>query len=202
MLRALARGEAPRAQALLHRVYEELRRLADAQMAKERVGHTLQPTALVHEAWLRLVGDEPVDWAERGHFYGAAARAMRRILIDHARRRRAAKRGGGGVTLPLSPALEAAEHRFQEIVAVDEALSRMEERDPRGADVVRLRFFAGLADADVARVLGISERTVRREWLYARARLFRDLGGETRREGDEHGAAPGNRPQEDLRGGD
>ena len=199
MLRALARGERAASEALLQRVYDELRTLAAARMAHERPGHTFQPTALVHEAWLRLVGDRATAWEGRAHFYGAAAEAMRRILVDHARRRGAAKRGGGARRQPLSDGLGAEGPRLEEIVAVDEALSRMEERNPRGAAVVRLRFFAGLDEEEIARVLEVSTRTVRREWLYARARLFRELNPDA--DGEEGSDDPhaGNGGQGDLR---
>lgn len=186
MLRALARGERGVSEELLGRVYEELRRLAAAYMARERRSHTLDRTALVHEAWLRLVGDREVDWQGRAHFYGAAAEAMRRILVDHARRRGAQKRGGAARRRPLHEGLGLEEAHLEEILAVDEALLRMKEQNPRGADVVRLRFFVGLDDEEIASVLEVSSRTVRREWLYARAHLYRTLHPDTE-EGGEGG---------------
>lgn len=201
MLRALARGERVASDALLERVYDELRALAASRMDRERTGHTLQPTALVHEAWLRLVGTREVAWEGRAHFYGAAAQAMRRILVDHARRHGAQKRGGGARREPLPEGLGVEGRRLEEIVAVDEALSRMEMQSPRGAAVVRLRFFAGLDDEEIARVLEVSTRTVRREWLYARARLYRTLHPEGAEGGDEHGPVSGDDRQGDLRAG-
>ncbi len=201
MLRALVRGERESSEALLGRVYGELHALAQAHMANERKGHTLQPTALVHEAWLRLVGNHAVSWEGRAHFYGAAASAMRRILVDHARRHGARKRGGGARRLDL-PAAELGRSQapsLEEIVAVDEALSRMEERNPRGAEVVRLRYFAGLDDGEIARVLRVSPRTVRREWFYARACLYRTLHPDAGEPGGSHEQRARDQDQGDLR---
>jgi len=175
MLRAIVRGDADVSDRLFRRVYDELHRLAAHRMKGERTGHTLQPTALVHEAFLRLVGEAPVSWDSRSHFYGAAARAMQRILVDHARRRDAQKRGDGERPIPLDDAGPAISPDFEEIVAIDEALSRMEEQNPRGAEVVRLRYFAGLSIDETAAALTLSPRTVRREWNYARAQLYRAL---------------------------
>jgi RNA polymerase sigma factor (TIGR02999 family) len=163
---------------LLTLVYDSLRRIAQERMKGERVGHTLEATALVHEAFLRLVGEERSGWESRGEFYGAAAQAMRRILIDHARKRRAEKRGGGRGRVPLSVVDLAAESDPEQVLALDEALRGLEQSDPRAASVVRLRFFAGLDVAETARVLGLSERTVMRDWAYARAVLFEQIEGE------------------------
>lgn len=160
-------------------VYEELRAIASRRMGNERAGHTLQATALVHEAWLRLAGDEASGWRDRGHFYAAASEAMRRILIDHARRVRSQKRGGGAqrVTLGTEATPDAqVELEAEELLALDEALGRLEREDARAAEVTRLRFFGGLSVEETAQALGISERSVHREWTFGRARLFELLG--------------------------
>lgn len=177
ILRAVAEGRAADLDALLPLVYDELHGLAQRRMAGERKGHTLQPSALVNEAWLRLVGAERFDWSCRARFYAAAAEAMRRILIDHARARGSAKRGGGRVRVPIDAVDLAAREDPAEILSVDEALSRLSEQDGRMAEVVKLRFYAGLTEAESAEALGVSERTVRRAWILARAWLHRELGG-------------------------
>lgn len=160
-------------------VYDQLHAIARARMNEERGSHTLQATALVHEAWLRL-GHRPGGLAAvpDARFYEAAAVAMRRILIEHARAKGRLKRGGDRGRAPLDVVDLAVEHDPDEIMAVDEAVRRLEEEDPDAARVVNLRFFAGLEVAETARALGVSERTVAREWEYARAWLFRALGGE------------------------
>ena len=160
-------------------VYEQLHAIARARMSEERVGHTLQATALVTEAWLRLSGRTGgVGSIPDAHFYEAAAVAMRRILIEHARARGRVKRGGELRRTALDVVDLAIEHDSEEILAVEEAVRRLESEDPASARVVNLRFFAGLDVAETARALGVSERTVAREWEYARAWLFRALGGE------------------------
>jgi RNA polymerase sigma factor (TIGR02999 family) len=163
---------------LLPLVYQELRALAGRQMNQERGGHTLQPTALVHEAYLRLVNDRGDPWASRAQFFCAAAEAMRRILIEHARARNRLKRGGPLTRrrMPLGVVELATEHDPSEILALDEAVRRLEEQSPDLAAVVRLRFFAGLSVKETAHALNISPRTVKRDWSYARAWLFRVLG--------------------------
>lgn len=165
---------------LLELVYDQLRAIASQRMARERGNHTLQPTALVHEAYLRLIGKPDAHWNGRAHFFRSAAEAMRRILIDHARVRNAEKRGGGPakgksifMVSNLSDMADFADPK--EILAVDELISRLGALDGQAADVVRLRFFAGLDEASVGEVLGISERTVRRDWAFARAWLRRTL---------------------------
>jgi RNA polymerase sigma factor (TIGR02999 family) len=178
ILRAGREGGGVDHTALFSLVYDELKRIATRQMAGERDGHTLQTTALVHEAYVRLVGGEPLSWASRAHFFHSAAQAMRRILVEHARARGAAKRGRGRKRLPVNVADLAAQDDPETILAVDDAISRLEEQDPRAAQIVRLRFYAGLGLEDTARALDASERTIRREWSYARVRLFRLLGGE------------------------
>ncbi|MHC4960437.1 MAG: ECF-type sigma factor [Planctomycetota bacterium] len=178
ILRASEAGEPLDQEALFTLVYDELRQIAARQMARERPGHTLQATALVHEAYERLVAGEPLAWANRAHFFFSAAEAMRRILIEHARARGARKRGGDRARLPVNLADLAANDDPQTILAVDDAISRLEETDPRAARIVRLRFYAGLDLAETSQALQMSERTVRREWSYARVQLFRILGEE------------------------
>jgi RNA polymerase sigma factor (TIGR02999 family) len=165
-------GEGPALEAseVLPLVYDELRSLARRRMAQERVGHTMGATALVHEAYMRLAG--PMRFANRGHFFAAEAEAMRRILIDHARTRGRTKRGGGAKRMPLSVLDLAACPEAGEILAFDEAISRLEKESPAAASVVRLRFYAGLSIDETAEALDISPRTVDREWTYARAWLY------------------------------
>lgn len=158
-------------------VYGELRRLAASHLRSERVDHTLQPTALVHEAFLRLVGQRSVSWASRAHFYGIAAQMMRRVLVDHARRRLAAKRSPGTLYLDLGEHVAAAvPDRAPELLSLDRALTELERLDPRQARVVELRFFAGLSVEETAEVAGISTATVKREWRTARAFLRHEIG--------------------------
>ena len=163
-------------QDLLPMVYDELKRIADRRMGGERVQHTLQATALVHEAWMRLVGDEGMAWSSRRHFFGAAARAMQRVLVDHARRANADKRGGGAARLSITVGDLAEETDPDRLLALDDAVSVLEREDSRAAEVARLRLFAGLEVSAVAQALEVSERTVAREWAYARARLADLLG--------------------------
>lgn len=179
LLRRAAAGEATAADAALPLVYRELRNLARARMAGERQGHTLQATALVHETWLKLVGVDGADWQDRGAFYQAAATAMRRILVDHARRRSRQKRGGGLEREPVSVAALAAPQPdvadAATFLQLDELIAALERDDPRAGAIVRLRFFGGLGVDETAAALGLSRRTVLREWSYARARLFAAL---------------------------
>ena len=156
-------------------VYDELRRLAASYMRRERPDHTLQATALLNEAYLRLIDQTRVAWQGRAHFFGIAARMMRRILMDHARQHRAVKRGSGGRKLPLEDALEEPVRQDVDLIALDEALTRLEELDPRQGRVVELRFFAGLEVNEVAEVLAISPATVKRDWAVARAWLHREI---------------------------
>jgi RNA polymerase sigma factor (TIGR02999 family) len=178
ILAAAEDGEPVDLEALLPLVYDHLRAIAAQKMAGERRGHTLEPTALVHEAYLRLVGHTPLGWNGKKHFFSAAAEAMRRILVDHARSRGAAKRGGGRRGIPLDVVELATREDPAEILAVDDALFRLRDQDPQTAEIVKLKFFAGLAEKEVAEALGLSERTVRREWFLARAWLERELSGE------------------------
>jgi RNA polymerase sigma factor (TIGR02999 family) len=174
LMNAAASGDKAAADRLLPMVYDQLRKAAQLDLAGERAGHTLSATALVHEAYLKLVGPREVAWAGRGHFYAAAAEAMRRILLDHARSR--ARRGGGAMPLnDLDDVTSLACANSEQIVAVDAAIARLESDDPEAAAVVRLRFYAGLSVDQAAEALGISARTAARLWLYARAVLYRSL---------------------------
>jgi RNA polymerase sigma factor (TIGR02999 family) len=175
LLEAAAAGEAGAADELLPLVYEQLRAVARQRMAGERSDHTLQPTALVHEAFLRIVGDRPEGWSGRAQFFAAAAEAMRRILIEHARARDRIKRGGGRRAISMDVLELAAAGDSEEILALDEAIRRVGDQDERMGQIVRLRFYAGLSVKDTAEVLDLSERTVKREWSVARAWLYREL---------------------------
>ena len=178
LLDAAKAGDRKAGAELLPLVYEELRKLAAARMAAEAPDQTLQPTALVHEAYLRLVG--PADahrWDHRGHFFAAAAEAMRRILVDRARRKAAARHGGELGRLELEPDLAAAPEVREDLIALDEALDRLAIEDPIKAELVKLRFFAGLTLPEAAKALGLSERTAGRHWAFARAWLRRAVEG-------------------------
>ena len=172
ILDRVQRGEAPAAEELLPLVYSELRKLAAHKMAHEAPGHTLQPTALVHEAWLRLVGNETPVFANRAHFFAAAAEAMRRILIDVARRKSQIRHGGGQRRVDLEGADIALPDDRERLVEVHEVLDELAAADPLKADVVKLRFFVGLTNAEIAELLNLSERTVERAWRFAKAWLF------------------------------
>jgi RNA polymerase sigma factor (TIGR02999 family) len=175
LLDALQQGDPRAGEALLPLVYAELRALARAKMAREQPGHTLQPTALVHEAWLRL-GEQSFE--NRAHFFGAAAEAMRRILVERARRKRAAKHGAGADHVDVDEVeIATPTPRDDELLAVHEALDALAIHDPRKAELVKLRYFAGLTIDEAADVLGVSTPTAKRDWTYARAWLFREIGG-------------------------
>ncbi len=174
ILAAIRGGDERAAGDLLPLIYDSLRRLGQQMMAQEKPGQTLQATALVHEAYLRLLGDD-TTWDDRRHFYAAAARAMRRILVERARRRGRLRHGGRRARVDLDVAQIAQQEDSLDYVAVDEALGRLEQEDPRVAQVVMLRFFAGLSVEDTARALGTSPRTVRRDWSYAKAWLYEAL---------------------------
>lgn len=176
LLNAIGDGDLAAAEELLPLVYVELRRIARARMANERPGHTLQPTALVHEAYLRLVGDAEIEWVDRRHFYAAAARSMRRILIDRARRVARQKHGGDLQRDVFADDLASEQPRADELLALDEALAGLEARDSTMAEIVKMRFFAGLTIAETAKVLDVSSRTVNRQWLVARAWLADRIG--------------------------
>jgi RNA polymerase sigma factor (TIGR02999 family) len=177
ILEAIQQGNARAADELLPLVYEELRKLAAHRMAHEAAGQTLQPTALVHEAWLRLVGKENQRWQNSAHFFAAAAEAMRRILIDNARRKRAQRHGGGQAHVDIQDLELAAAAKDDELLAVHEALDKLAAEDKQMAELVKLRFFIGLTNKESAKILGVSEPTIERWWSFARAWLFREIKG-------------------------
>jgi len=180
ILSAIEGGDEDAASQLLPLVYAELRRIAAQRMAGEAAGHTLQSTALVHEAYLRLVGDGVMPkWDTRGHFFAAAAEAMRRILIDRARAKRTRKRGGDFTKLRLDGVGVSLEDPPAELLDLDDAIEELAKEEPRQAALVHLRFFAGLSCGDAAAILGIAPRTARDDWSFARAWLFRHLSKET-----------------------
>ncbi len=162
---------------LVEAVYPELRRIAGRYLKRERAGHTLQATALVNEAYLRLVGQIDKDWKNRSHFFAVAAQLMRRILVDYARERKAQKRDGGRRRVDLSDALMISDDRLDEIIVIDAALNRLAEWDPRQCRVVELRFFSGLTEDEIAEILGVAPRTVKRDWSVAKAWLHGELNG-------------------------
>jgi RNA polymerase sigma factor (TIGR02999 family) len=180
ILHAIAEGDPQAANQLLPLVYDELRKLAAHRLAHQAPGQTLQPTALVHEAYLRLVGDpEGGDWDSRGHFFAAAAEAMRRILVEDARRKGRVKHGGGLVRRDLDAAEQVAVPEIHEdLVALDEALTKLASVDPQAAQVVQLRYFAGLSIPEAAETLGVSPRTADRLWAFARVWLLREVAGD------------------------
>jgi RNA polymerase sigma factor (TIGR02999 family) len=176
ILNSLNAGDPKAAEELIPLVYEELRRLAAHKMAQERPGQTLQATALVHEAWLRLVGtDAPQPWNSRGHFFAAAAEAMRRILIENARRKQSEKHGGRLERVDLSDVEVAINTDDERLLLVDEALEKLAQQDKDAAELIKLRFFAGVSNEEAAQALGISERTAGRLWAYARAWLYKEI---------------------------
>jgi RNA polymerase sigma factor (TIGR02999 family) len=179
ILESAQNGDPTAADQLLPLVYDELRRLAAAKIAQEKPGQTLQPTALVHEAWLRLVGSENQLWENRAHFFAAAAEAMRRILIEKARRRQRLRHGGGQERVDLDEIATIAPESDERLLQVHEALDQLAAEDKVKADVVKLRFFVGLTDREVADALGLSERTVERHWAYAKPWLFRQIRSQT-----------------------
>jgi RNA polymerase sigma factor (TIGR02999 family) len=184
ILSAIEQGDPKAPEQLLPLVYEELRKLAAQRLAQEPPGQTLQATALVHEAYLRLIGSEPPSWNGRGHFFSAAAEAMRRILIENARRKRAEKHGGGLQRVDLDEVDLPEAAPTGDILAVDEALSRLAAEDPVKAELVKLRYFGGLSVEDAARVLGISRATADRYWAYARVWLYTELNDPDPRSAD------------------
>jgi RNA polymerase sigma factor (TIGR02999 family) len=187
LLHDIASGDARAAATLAEAVYAQLRAAAQQEMAHERPNHTLSATALVHEAYVKLAGPREVPWANRAHFYAAAAEAMRRILLDSAKRRGRQKRGGGAKALSLDvdalhalrePNHSEAEDAGLDVLALDEAVAALARHDPRAAQVVRLKFFAGLAAHEVALALGVSERTIKADWSFARAWITRHVASQ------------------------
>lgn len=175
ILNAIERGDAKATDELLPLVYEELRILAAQRLSQEKPGQTLQATALVHEAYLRLVGNEPQNWNSRGHFFAAAAEAMRRILVENARRKKSERRGGDRDRIPLDAGDIEVAMPSDQIVALSDALSALEREDQEVAQLVKLRYFVGLTLDQAAEVLQISSRTAYRHWAYARARMHEEL---------------------------
>jgi RNA polymerase sigma factor (TIGR02999 family) len=175
VLQAIRRGDGRASEELLPLVYNELRQLAMARMARETAGQTLQATALVHEAWLRMVGTGDRTWQNRAHFFGAAAEAMRRILVENARRKSRLKRGGGQQRMDIEELDLAAATPDEKVLLMDEALEQLQKQDPDKARIVVLKFFGGLTNQEVAENLGITERTVERQWAYAKAWLFEKI---------------------------
>ena len=175
VLEQLRGGDQRAADKLLPLVYDEFRALARHYLTQERANHTLQPTALVHEAYMKLVDQTRVDWQGRNHFFAVAAQAMRRILVDHARSRQRDKRGGGRARVALDEAIALSPQKDEDVLALDEALEKLAQLDPRQAKVVELRFFGGLSVEETAEVLGISTQSVLRDWKLARAWLMREI---------------------------
>jgi RNA polymerase sigma factor (TIGR02999 family) len=181
ILEAIEQGDPKAADELLPLVYEELRKLAAAKMAREAPNQTLQPTALVHEAWLRLIGNDNPQFANRAHFFAAAAEAMRRILIEKARRKRAVRHGGGQQRLDMEGVLEVAlPIDDEELLAINDALDKLSALHAVQAEVVKLRYFVGMTNVEAAQALGLSERTVKNYWTHARAWLFREMQAQRR----------------------
>ncbi|HEU6448233.1 MAG TPA: sigma-70 family RNA polymerase sigma factor [Verrucomicrobiae bacterium] len=175
ILHALGRGEGNASEELLPLIYNELRLMAAARMAHEPAGQTLQATALVHEAWLRLVADGHRTWQNRGHFFGAAAEAMRRILVDNARKKSRLKRGGGQIRLDIEGLDLADTTPDDKILLMNEALEQLRSKDPEKARIVILKFFGGLTNHEIAESFGVTERTVERQWAFAKAWLFQRI---------------------------
>lgn len=176
LLGELRAGNSDAEARLLELVYPQLRKIATRHLRRERTGHTLQPTALVNEAYLQLAGQREKDWQNRSHFYAVAAQSMRRILVDYARTKKAIKRDGSRQQVELTDALVISDDRLDEILSVDEALGRLAAFDPRRCRVVEMRFFGGMSEAEVADALGVSVRTVKRDWNVAKAWLHGELG--------------------------
>ncbi len=175
LLRAWGEGDHAAFEALVPLVDAELRRLARRYMGRENAGHTLQPTALINEMYIRLIDWQGISWQDRAHFFGLSARLMRRTLVDHARRHRTSKRGGEALTIAFDEASMGPQERAADLVAIDDALNALATHDPRKSQIVELRFFGGLTVEETAAVLKISPRTVKREWSLARAWLYCEL---------------------------
>lgn len=179
VLAAIAEGQQDAAEQLMPMVYDELHQVAERMLRHESRGHTLQPTALVNEAYLRLVGQTNVDWQGKTHFFAIGAKMMRRILVDHARQKKSQKRGGRFHRIALSEDLCVSNSNDEDVLAIEEALAKLEKLDSRQAKIVELRFYGGLSVHEVAEVLGVSKRTVESDWTMVRAWLRRELIGET-----------------------
>jgi RNA polymerase sigma-70 factor, ECF subfamily len=177
LLLKMRAGDVDAQDRLIELVYDDLRRLAGRCMRRERAGHTLRTTALLHEAWINLVHDSNIDWQDRVHFFALAARCMRRILVEHARARGSIKRGGAAIRVEFNDGLLVSEEHLDTVLMVDEALQQLLEWDPRQAQIVEMRYFGGLTEDEVAAVLGISTRTVKRDWSMARDWLAGKLAG-------------------------
>lgn len=175
LLRAWGAGDRAALEQLIPLVHDELRRLARRYMGRERAGHTLQPTALVNEAYLRLIDQRAVTWQNRAHFFGVAAQMMRRILVDHARERQRSKRQGGSIRVALDEEVAVSQPPDSEVLALDRALDELSQLDPRQGQIVELRYFGGLSEQEVAAVLSLSRATISREWQTARAWLYRRM---------------------------
>ncbi|MCP4888676.1 sigma-70 family RNA polymerase sigma factor [Rubripirellula sp.] len=179
LTRALAADDQETAEQLMLAVYDQLRGLAGSMLRQEVPGHTLQPTALVNEAYMKLVDQTRVDWQGRTHFFAVGAKMMRRILVDHARKKKRVKRGGGIHRVSLSDDVQVSKNNDEDVLAIEEALEKLAEQDPRQAQIVELRFFGGLTVAEVAQVLNVSKRTIESEWTILKAWLRRELSGES-----------------------
>ncbi|WP_035348144.1 sigma-70 family RNA polymerase sigma factor [Edaphobacter aggregans] len=175
LLKAMNRGDKSAADQLLPLVYSELHRLAKGYMSRERRGHTLQPTALINQAYLRIAQQQNVEWQNHAHFIGFAANVMRRVLVDHAREHNAAMRGGGRVRVELDEGIAFTRETAPQLLLLEEALTRLEQLNPRQAKVVEMRYFGGLSVEEVAGVLGIAPRSVKRDWSLARLWLFEEI---------------------------
>ena len=176
MLRAWGSGDRSALEKIVPVVYDELRRIARRNLRQQRANHTLQTTALIHEAYLRLAGHSRKQWENRAQFYGVAAKAMRHVLVDHARARQAAKRGGGWQAVPLDEGIAVSDERLAGLIALDEALSRLSKLHPRQSEVIELRFFGGLRVEETATILQVSPETVMLDWRAAKAWLHKELG--------------------------
>ena len=183
LLREVRTGNASAESTLMEALYPDLKRIAAGYLRHERRGHTLQPTALVNEAWLQLLGQTEKNWTNRSHFFAIASRLMRRIMVDYARKKNAGKRGGGLRRVELTEALAISDDGLEQILLIDAALNRLAAWDPRQCRVVELRFFGGLSEDEVAQVLGVASRTVKRDWKVARAWLHGELNREPPRQG-------------------
>ncbi|MDG2223533.1 MAG: sigma-70 family RNA polymerase sigma factor [Rubripirellula sp.] len=179
LTRALAADDQETAEQLMLAVYDQLRGLAGSMLRQEVPGHTLQPTALVNEAYMKLVDQTRVDWQGRTHFFAVGAKMMRRILVDHARKKKRVKRGGGIHRVSLSDDVQVSKNNDEDVLAIEEALEKLAEQDPRQAQIVELRFYGGLTVAEVAQVLHVSKRTIESEWTILKAWLRRELSGES-----------------------